>query len=174
MNVIYFLIVFIFGLQVDWLEQTKELIVDVDNNLILVNTKLEEEKSGTITKKEFIADQIKKVELNIDYPGSINLEINYYDKEGFIFGEIIKGTTVLLYKRNRLEDEPYASIIESRTYFKNKNEGIKLTRELSLYEGDDIENIQKKLQKMEFEKQLLVSDDYIDLKEKYDLNDDNK
>src|SRR5690554_7361862 len=161
MNSLYFLIFFTFGLQVDWLEQTKELIIDVDNNSILVNTKLEEEKNGTITKKEFIADQIRKVQVIMDYPSSINLEINYYDNEGFIFGEVIKGTTVLLYKRNRLDDEPYASIIESQTYFKNKNEGINLIRELNLYEGDDIENIKKKLQKMEFEQRSLGSEDYI-------------
>ena len=68
MNSLYFLIFFTFGLQVDWLEQTKELIIDVDNNSILVNTKLEEEKNGTITKKEFIADQIRKVQVIMDYP----------------------------------------------------------------------------------------------------------
>jgi len=174
MNSLYFLIFFTFGLQVDWLEHAKELIINVDNNSILVNTKLEEKKNGTITKKEFIADQIRKVQVIMDYPISINLEINYYDNEGFIFGEIIKGTTVLLYKRNRLDDEPYASIIESQTYFKNKNEGINLTRELNIYKGDDIENIKKKLQKMEFEQRSLGSEDYIDLNEKYNQNYHNE
>lgn len=136
----------------------------------MVDTKLEEEKNGTITKKEFTTGQIKKVQVNMDYPSLINLEINYYDNEGFIFGEIIKGTTVLLYKRNRLEDEPYATIIESRTYYKNKNEGINLIREINLYEGDDIENIKKKLRKKEFEQRSLGAEDYTDLNEKYNQN----
>lgn len=74
----------------------------------------------------------------------------------------------MLYKRKRLENEPYAALVDSRTYFKNETEGINFIRQIDFYETDKIEDIQKKLNKLEFETKNLNGEDYIRLKEKFD------
>ena len=78
------------------------------------------------------------------------------------------GKDALLYKRKRLENEPYATLVDSRTYFKNETEGINLIRKVNIYETDKIEDIKKKLNKMEFETKNLNGEDYLRLKEKFD------
>ena len=98
----------------------------------------------------------------------MDIELNFYEKNDFILGEIISGKDALLYKRKRLGNEPYATLVDSRTYFKNETEGINLIRQVNIYETDKIEEIKKKLNKLEFETKILNGEDYIRLKEKFD------
>ncbi len=125
----YIIITFlVFGLQTDWLSETKKLILKTDKNSVLINTKVVEDKNGKSITTEYGKSELKKIKVEFVHSSLIDIKLNYYNKNGFLLGEIITGKDVLLYKRKRLDNEPYATLIESRTYFKNKIEGINLIR----------------------------------------------
>jgi hypothetical protein len=168
MNKLFILIFIVFGLQTDWLNETKKTISETDKSAILINTKVIEEKDGKSTTTEYKAGEKKKIKVEFIHTKLIDIEMNFYEKNGFVFGEIINGKDVLLYKRKRLESEPYATLIDSRTYFKNETEGINSIRKVNVYETDKIEDVRKKLNKLDFETKNLNEEDYIRMKEKFD------
>jgi hypothetical protein len=174
MNKFLILMFIVFGLQTDWLNETKKLISETDENAVLINTKTVEEKEGKSITTEYKAGEIKKIKVEFTHTELMDIERNIYKKNGFVLGEIINGKDVLLYKRKSLESEPYATLIDSRTYFKNETEGINLTRTINIYKTDKIEDVRKKLNKLEFETKNLNGEDYIQLKEKLDRITKNK
>ena len=168
MNKFLILIFIVFGLQTDWLNETKKAIAKTDKNAVLIDTKVIDEKNGKSTTTEYKAGEKKKIKIEFVHTKLIDIEMSFYEKNGFVFGEIINGKDVLLYKRKRLESEPYATLIDSRTYFKNENEGINLIRKINIYETDKIKDVRKRLNKLEFETKNLNEEDYIRMKEKLD------
>jgi hypothetical protein len=168
MNKLFILIFIVFGLQTDWLNETKKVISETDKSAIVIDTKVIEEKDGKSTTTEYKAGEKKKIMVEFIHTNLMDIEMNFYEKNGFVFGEIINGKDVLLYKRKRLESEPYATLIDSRTYFKNESEGINSIRKVNIYETDKIEDVRKKLNKLEFETKNLNGKDYIRMKEKFD------
>ena len=166
MNKLFILIFIIFGLQTDWLNEAKETIVETDKIAVLIDTKVIDKKGGKSTITEYKAAEKKKIKVEFVLTKLMDIEMSFYKKNGFVFGEIINGKDVLLYKRKRLENEPYATLIESRTYFKNETEGINLIRKINIYKTDKIEVVRKKLNKLEFESKNLNGKDYIRIKEK--------
>ncbi|MET2984506.1 hypothetical protein [Aureibaculum conchae] len=168
MNKLLILIFIVFGIQTDWLNETKLSISETDKNAVLIGNKVVHEKDGKSKITEYKAGEKKKIKVEFVHTKLMDIEMNFYEKNGFVFGEIINGKDVLLYKRKRLESEPYATLIDSRTYFKNETEGINLIRKVNIYETDKIEDVRKKLNKLEFETKNLNGDDYIRMKEKFD------
>jgi hypothetical protein len=168
MNKLFILIFIVFGLQTDWLNETKKVISETDKSAILIDTKVIEEKDGKSTTTEYKAGEKKKIKVEFIHTKLMDIEMNFYEKNEFVFGEIINGKDVLLYKRKRLESEPYATLIDSRTYFNNESEGINSIRKVNIYETDKIEDVRKKLKKLEFETKNLNGEDYIRMKEKFD------
>lgn len=168
MNKLLILIFIVFGLQTDWLNETKKSISETDNNAVLIETKVVDEKDGKSTTTEYKAGEKRKIKVEFVHTKLMDIEMSFYEKNGFIFGEIITGKDVLLYKRKRLENEPYATLIDSKTYFKNETEGINLIRKINIYETDKIEDVRIKLNKLEFETKNLNEEDYIRMKEKFD------
>ncbi|MCG8237379.1 hypothetical protein [Tenacibaculum finnmarkense] len=168
MNKLFILIFIAFGLQTDWLNETKETIVEIDKNAVLIDTKVIDEKDGKSTITEYKAGEKKKIKVEFVHTKLMDIEMSFYEKNGFVIGEIINGKDVLLYKRKRLENEPYATLIDSKTYFKNRTEGINLIRKINIYEADKIEDVRKKLNELEFETKNLNGEDYIRMKEKLD------
>ena len=168
MNKILIIIFIIFGLQTDWLNETKQSISETDENAVLIDTKVVEEKEGKSIMTEYKSGESKKIKLEITHTKLMDIELNFYEKNGFILGEIICGKDALLYKRKLLENEPYATLVDSRTYFKTETEGINFIRKINIYETDEIEDVRKKLNKLEFETKNLNGEDYIRLKEKFD------
>jgi len=156
-----------FGLQTDWLSETKKLVSETNENAVLINTKVVDDKNGKFTTTEYKTGETKRIKVEFLHTELMAIELNYYEKNGLILGEIINGKDFLINKRKRLENEPYATLIDSRTYFKNENEGINLIRKMNIYKPDKIENIKKKLNKLEFESKNLNADDYIRIKEKF-------
>lgn len=166
MNKFLILIYILFGLQSDWLNETKKSISETDEKAVLIHSKVVEENEVKSTTTEYNAGEIKKIKLEVTHAELIDIEMNFYEKDGFVFGEIINGIDVLLYKRAPLENEPHATLIESKTYFKNKTEGIQLIRKVNMYKSDKVEDVRKKLNKLEFETTTLNGEDYIQMKEK--------
>ena len=168
MNKLFILICIVFGLQINWLKETKEAIVETDKNAVLIDTKVNDDKNGKTTIAEYKAGEKKKIKIDFFFAKLIDIEMSFYEKNGFVFGEIINEKDVMLYKRKRLKNEPYAILIDSKTYFKNETEGINLTRKINIYETDKIEDVRKKLNKLEYETKNLDGEDYIQMKEKID------
>jgi hypothetical protein len=168
MNKISIIIFIIFGLQTDWLNETKKSISETDENAVLIDSKIVEEKEGKSTMTEYKAGESKKIKGEFTHTELMDIELNFYEKNDFILGEIISGKDALLYKRKRLKNEPYATLVDSRTYFKTETEGINFIRKMNIYETDKIDDVRKKLNKLEFETKDLNGEDYIRLKEKFD------
>lgn len=164
----------VFGLQTDWLSETKKLISKTDENAVLIHTEIEDDKGLKAITTVFKAGEIQKIKVEFSHSQLMDIELNLFEKNGFILGEIINGKDFLIHKRKPLENEPYATLVESRTYFKNKTEGINLIREINIYKTDKIEDVKKKLDKLEFKTKNLNAADYIRLKEKFDRITKNK
>ena len=158
----------VFGLQTDWLSDTQKLVAEIDNNSVLINTKEEKDKNGNTRITFLKSNDNQKINAEFEYEELINVSANYYEMNGFVFSEIMSGQDVLIYKRKRLSNEPYGTLFESQTYFKNENEGIKLLRKINIYETDEIDDIRKKMSELEFKKKELGSEDYKKIKEKYE------
>jgi hypothetical protein len=167
MNKFLILIFLVFGLQTDWLNETKKLVSETNEDAVLINTKVVEDNNGKSTTTKYKAGETNRIKVEFVHTKLMDIELNYYEKNGLILGEIINGKDVLLYKRKRLEDEPYATLIDSKTYFKNETEGINLIRKMNVYKSDNIKDLKKKLNKIEFETKNLNADDYIRMKEKF-------
>lgn len=174
MNKFLILIFIVFGLQNDWLNEAKKTISETDKNAVLINSKMVEEKEGKSTITEYKVGVIKKIKVEFTHTELLDIELNFYKKNGFVFGEIISGKDVLLYKRKRLVSEPYATLIDSRTYFKNETEGINLIRKINIYETDKIEDVRKKLNELQFEIKNLTGEDYIRMIENLDRINKNE
>ncbi|MCG1037663.1 hypothetical protein [Polaribacter sargassicola] len=168
MNKFLILVLIIFGLQTDWLTDTKKAISEIDEKAILINSNVSEENDVKSIISEYKERENKKIKMEFSHTKLMDIEQIFYQKNGFIFGQIIKGKDVIIYKKKPLKNEPYAILLDSKTYFKNETEGINFTRKLNIYENDKIENIRKKLNKLEFETKKLNKEDYIRLKEKFD------
>jgi len=156
------------GIQLDWIEQTQELTSKINNEAILTDTFSEKYSIGQSTISNYQIEQYRKLHVNVTIPNSIDLDMNYYVNDGFIFCKTIKGTSTILYKRDRLGNEPYAKIIELHMYFKNNELGVETSRELDVFEGDDIEALLETLHLTEFTRQELDFNDYIELTEDLD------
>ena len=105
MNKILIIIFIIFGLQTDWLNETKKSISETDENAVLIDSKVVEEKEGKFTTTEYKAGESKKIKVEFTHTELMDIELNFYEKNGFIIGEIISGKDALLYKRKRLEND---------------------------------------------------------------------
>ena len=155
MNKFLILILLSFVFQNGWLDETKKLISEIDKKAVIVDSKEIEDKDGIFTKIEYKTEEFNKTQVKIVHSKLIDIESNFYEKGDFLFGEIMNGKSVLIYKRERLKSDPYATLVESRTYFKNETEGINLTRKVNIYESDNIEDLKEKLKKMKFERKVL-------------------
>ena len=97
----------------------------------------------------------------------MDVDVSYYENGKLLFAEITKGRDVLIYKRERRKDEPYAVLIERRTYFKNETEGVRKTKKIQVYENSDVERLKKELEQIDFKTEIIGKNEYQNLKEKY-------
>lgn len=162
------LIIFVsLTVQTDWFNEIEKVILNTNLTAVMTNKTETIEKDGKTTIIEYNASEINMVNIQYTYGDLMDIKGEYYEKNDFVFGEILTGKDVLIYKRKRNEDEPYAVLIESKTYFKSESEGIKKSRRINIYENSNIEKLLEELQKLDFKTQKLDGADYIKTKEKY-------
>ncbi|MEP2773114.1 MAG: hypothetical protein ABJH05_13265 [Fulvivirga sp.] len=145
------LLVTFFLVQTYWLKDAQNYVVEANNNATLVDSITQKEKNGQTTVTKFIADDVTKLSVTYDYDNLVELKISYYSKNNFLFAQRMVGQDVLIYKRERLANEPYASLIESNTYFKSASFGIRKSRKIDIHESDNIEELKLKLKKKKFD-----------------------
>jgi len=160
----FILLIFI---QSDWIENIEKSISRINQKGKLKNEFEKKDKDGKTIFKKYSAGKETKSNVQYKYGELIDIDISFYENEKLVFAEIIYGKDVLIYKREKRKDEPYAVLIENITYFKSKNEGIKKTRKIKIFEDSDIEKLKNELKKVEFKTEKIGEKEYQNLKEKY-------
>jgi hypothetical protein len=154
--------------QTEWVKEIEKSIKRIDENSLLKSEFKKNEKDGKVMFKQFTLKNETKTKIEYKYGKLMDIERSLYKNEKIIFAEIVKGKDVLIYKRKRKNNEPYAVLIEKRTYFKNKNEGIKKTRRIKIFKNSNVENLEKELEKKEFKIEKIGIQEYNSIKEQYD------
>ncbi|MEQ6119413.1 hypothetical protein [Reichenbachiella sp. MALMAid0571] len=161
------IIIAFFCLRTDWLGEAEYLIDQTDERATLSNTIKLKEKGGQTAIMEYGLDDVEKLSVHYDYGNVMDMESNFYSKDGLIFSEFTVGQDVLIYKRELQPSEPYASLIESKIYFKSETYGLKKTRKINIHESDNIAELKLKLKDKEFKIDTLGSTDYQRMTDKY-------
>ena len=165
----YFLSIILFlSIQTEWVKSAEKSILRINESGKLETEFEKKDKDGKTIFKKYITEKEAKTNIQYKYGKLMDLDISFYENESLLFAEIIKGKDVLIYKRERRKDEPYAVLIENRTYFKNETEGIKRTRKIKIYENSNIKKLKLELENIEFETEKIGEKEYQKLKEKYD------
>ena len=160
-------ILLLFSIQPEWIESAEKSIMRINENGKLEAEFEKKDKDGKTIFKKYITEKEIKTNIQYNYGKLMDIDMSFYENERLLFAVIVKGKDVLIYKRERQKDEPYAVLIEKRTYFKNKIEGIKKTRKIKVYENSNIEKLKTELENIEFETKKIGEKEYQNLKEKY-------
>ena len=164
----YFLsVILFFSIQTEWFKNTEKSILNIDRNVKLISEFEKIDKDGKTIIKKYKTEKEAKTVIQYKYGESMNIDISFYENRSQLFAEITKGKTGLIYKRKRQKNEPYAVLLESRTYFKDKTQGIKKYREIKVYENSNIEKLKITLESTAFEIKKIGEKEFQDLKEKY-------
>ncbi len=164
----YFLsIILFFAIQSEWIESVEKSIMRINENGKLEAEFEKKDKDGKTIFKKYVTEKETKTNIQYKYDKLMDIDMSFYENERLLFAVIVKGKDVLVYKRERQKDEPYAVLIDKRTYFKNKTEGIKKTRKIEVYENSNIEKLKSELENIEFETENIGEKEYQNLKEKY-------
>jgi hypothetical protein len=160
-------IILLIFIQSDWTENIEKSISRINKKGKLENEFEKKDKDGITIFRKYSAGKETKSNVKYKYGKLMDIDISFYENGELIFAEIISGKDVLIYKKKRLKDEPYAVLIENITYFKSNKEGIKKTRKIKVFENSNIEKLKKELKKIEFETEKIGEKEYLTLKEKY-------
>jgi len=160
-------IILLIFIQSDWTENIEKSISRINQKGKLENEFEKKDKDGITIFRKYSAGKETKSNVKYKYEKLMDIDINFYENGELIFAEIISGKDVLIYKKKRLKDEPYAVLIENITYFKSKKEGIKKTRKIKVFENSNLEKLKKELKGIEFETEKIGEKEYLTLKEKY-------
>jgi len=164
----YFLSIILFlTIQSEWIDSVEKSIKSINENAKLKVEYEKNDKDGKTFFKKYITEKETKTNIQYKYGKLMDIDMSFYENESLIFAEIVKGKDVLIYKRERRKDEPYAVLIEKRTYFKNKTEGIKKLRKIKVYENSNIEKLKSELENVEFKTEKIGGNEYQKLKEKH-------
>lgn len=164
----YLILTFLsFAIHTNWVKNIEESIVFVDRNGKLENDFDEEDDYGRTILKKYITERETKIKVQYQYEDVMNFSVSYYENEKMLFAEIVKGQDILLYKRERLKNEPYAVLMETKTFFKTETQGQTHSRRINIYENSDIEKLKNELAKMEFEIKKIGAEEYENVKKDY-------
>ena len=157
-----------------WLQYTcssekRKTIKRVDRNSELIS------EIDTIFNGSSFSEQIKlfktknesKLESNHKLDSLIDITLTFYSNDTIIFADILNGMYPKLYKKKRKDDEPIGKLIEKIRYFKNKKAGVEKSREILIYENDDIEKVRIKLSEKIFESIEIDDKQYLETQIKY-------
>lgn len=154
-------------LNIDWIKQVEKTIDQIDRNATQVDRTEMKEKDAKSILSQSKFDDFSKMALEYAHGDLMDIAVNYYAKDDFIFAHFVKGKEVILYKRQKRENDPVSILIESKTYFKNEKEGIRKSRQIKVHTNDNIESLNLQLQKKEFETHILNYEDYQRMKKDY-------
>lgn len=168
MKTILTLLFILAAILADWLTETRRMIAIADVNANLIAS-CETEEQGAISRLEaYLAGEIRKQIISTTHSDFIDITITQYQRDDLLIGEMIQGRSPIIYKHDRPEDGPFSSLLDSRSYFKSKTEGVNFSRSVNIQNGDNIEDVRYKLENLAFEKNILDATDYRASKERYE------
>ena len=157
----------LFTFQSEWIEKIDKSIKHINEKGILETEFEKKDKDGKTVFAKYIIEKEIKTNIQYKYGRLMDIDVTYYENCEILFAELTKGKDVLIYKRERRKDEPYAVLIERRTYFKNETEGVRKTKKIQVYENSDVERLKKELEQIDFKTEIIGKNEYQNLKEKY-------
>lgn len=162
----YFPVIF-FGCKMNWVEQTEESVESIQGSAKLVKETNLSTETEISTVKVYETNSHTRLKGTSKIDTLIDISWEYHVNDSVIRAELMSGVYFKVYKREREENEPYASLMDRRTYFKNKNEGIEKFREIDVFDYEDFDSLQKELNKKEFTTKVLGTKDYSNVEKQY-------
>jgi len=162
----FFLIIFSITLSynIDWINDSNSNIIKINKESILKKTKSIDKKNERTLIKKYKLNEFKKIELVLsgDYADTMNFQ--YFTKGNFVFAELDFIIADYFQKGAYYTGRAKGEITETKQYFKNENEGIKLRRSIDYYENSNLDSLKLELQKTQFDTTLLENTDYLKIK----------
>jgi len=160
-------LLFIVACNSDWLKNVENTVHKMDENAVLEKEMDSTNKHFTTRIQKFKIDNKLKIQAGFSFNDTLQMNTVYYKNEDLIILENKKACEPLIYKRKRKQNEPFAKLIEQITYFKSEKYGVQKTKELKLYEGNNLDSLKKELSKKEFEVKEIGEKEYSEIKAKY-------
>jgi len=120
MHKLLFLICLVCTLQNDWWKETEKSVAAIDQNAVLLDTRVVQELGVKLTVSFYEAGKVKKTTATFDEAEFAAMEFNFYKEKGLIFSEVKSGKIYFINKGGRLDTDPIGKFVESKTYFKNE------------------------------------------------------
>lgn len=165
--IFFYLSILLFGCKTNWIDQTEESIENIQESALLVKETDISTATEVGTVKIYETGDHTRIRGTSKIDTLIDISWEYHLNDSIIRAELMSGVYFKVYKREREENESYASLMDRRTYFKNKNEGIEKFREIDVFDFEDFDSLQKELSKKEFTIKELGARDYSKVQKQY-------
>lgn len=165
--ILFYLSIILCGCKMNWVDQTEESIESIQESAKLVKETDLSTKTEISTVKIYETNNYTRIKGTSKIDTLIDISWEYHVNDSIIRAELMSGVYFKVYKREREENESYASLMDRRTYFKNKNEGIEKFREIDVFDYEDFDSLQKELNKKEFTTKVLGAKDYSNVEKQY-------
>jgi hypothetical protein len=125
------------------------------------------DKNGKTIYKKYSTGSKYRTLIQYEYEELMDVQISFYESNSFLFAEIIHGKSPTIDKLEESQSDNHSILLETRTYFKNKSEGIRMTREIKVFENDDFNELENKLKGIKFRTEKIGEKEYRNLIERY-------
>ncbi|WP_439128566.1 hypothetical protein [Polaribacter sp.] len=162
-----FVIPFFVFWNVNWVNKIEQKVKSFQRKAVQISVKNVFISNINSEIKVFKNDNKKKLQVTYYVEKYMDVKQEFFKDDRYMFANIEKGITPLLYKRKRKSTEPYGQIFEKIVYFKNKNIGIEKYRELPVYGNEDYQSLKLELLKKDFSIKNIGLKEYLQIEDKY-------
>lgn len=143
-----------------WIRDRERRIELFDAESKLVKEKADTSGYDCLIARKYKNGKLKKLHLAGKSEGIDTIDVKFYTKGNFVYAQLELVITSYLQKGQSAEDQPSNYIEESKTYFKNKKEGILFTRSIGYHENADLDSLKYELSLMKFDTLELTAEHY--------------
>lgn len=141
---------------VDWKEAIDDKIKTIELNLSLIKEFYKSDSIDTTLMQIYTYKNFSKVRMY----DSKNIELTFYKEGNFIFASRTIINLPRLYKGVQSINKKGFYVHESKTYFKNKKEGLEYSRAIPRSHNESRDSLVVELQKLKYDSTIITSQDY--------------
>jgi len=143
-----------------WIRDVERRVELFDVESHLIKEKTDTSGFDCLIARKYKSGNLEKLHLAGKSEGIDTIDVKFYTKGKFIYAQLELVITGYLQKGQPAEDQPANYIEESKTYYKNKKEGILLNRIIDYGENADLDSLKYVLSTMKFDTVILTAEHY--------------
>ncbi len=149
--------------QLNWIDYLNHTISKIDVQAKIVKHKIILEDNGKVELTAYKLKPYRKEHIKIVFTSKYTSNIDYtvYSTKQLDFAKFDYFISYLFYKGVKPRDAPTCKMIDSKIYFKPDSTGIEFTRELDIYDNQNIDSLKQELKKQSYTQKALAKKDYI-------------